>query len=177
MADSLTLLLRLVGPLQSWGSVDYTERRSGTKPTRSGVVGLMAGALGRRKGEDVSDLMALDMAVRVDAPGALEYDAVTARGVLAADLALIHEHSRTERYHLADAAFLVGTSGNAALLREVDTALRMPRYMPYLGRREYPPGYPVWLNDGLQTEDLTNALSHYPPLVEKPQRPMYVTSL
>ena len=125
----------------------------------------------------MSDLLALDMVVRVDAPGVIERDVITARGVLAADLAEIYERSITERYHLADAAFLVGVSGDDALLRELDDALRMPRYMPYLGRREYPPGYPVWLNDGLKTGNLIAALKSYPPLVEQPLRPMYISPI
>ena len=169
-----TLLLRLAGPLQSWGGVNYTARTSGTKPTRPGVIGLLAGALGKRKGENLSDLNALEIGVRVDAPGVLERDFIIARGVLAANLARTHERSRTERYHLADATFLVGLSGDPALLKNLDAALRAPRFLPYLGRREYPPGHPIWLNDGIKADALIAALTNYPPLVDEPLDPPYI---
>lgn len=42
-----TLLLRLAAPLQSWGSDSKFEtRKTGREPTKSGVVGLLAAALG-----------------------------------------------------------------------------------------------------------------------------------
>ena len=40
------LLLKLAGPLQSWGSSSrFTERGTEHEPTKSGVVGLLAAAL------------------------------------------------------------------------------------------------------------------------------------
>ena len=52
-----TLLLKLAGPLQSWGSDSrFTETKTRHEPTKSGVIGLLAAALGRRRTEDVSDL-------------------------------------------------------------------------------------------------------------------------
>ena len=42
-----TLLLRLVGPMQSWGTTSrFDERDTGKEPSKSGVVGLLAAALG-----------------------------------------------------------------------------------------------------------------------------------
>ena len=44
-----TLLLRLAAPLQSWGSDSKFEtRKTDREPTKSGVVGLLAAALGLR---------------------------------------------------------------------------------------------------------------------------------
>lgn len=69
------LLLKLAGPLQSWGSGSrFTERGTQHEPTKSGVVGLLAAALGRRRTDPVDDLAALDFAVRIDQPGLLESD-------------------------------------------------------------------------------------------------------
>lgn len=46
-----TLLLRLAGPLQAWGTESKFEtRRTEREPTRSGVVGLLMAALGCRPG-------------------------------------------------------------------------------------------------------------------------------
>lgn len=76
-----TLLLRLAGPTQGWDveTVDVTPDRhhAATRPhqlhhllpTATGVAGLMASALGRPRGSDMSDLLGLDYFVRVDQPG------------------------------------------------------------------------------------------------------------
>ena len=47
-----TLLLRLAAPLQAWGADSKFEtRKTGREPTKSGVVGLLAAALGLRRDE------------------------------------------------------------------------------------------------------------------------------
>ena len=44
-----TLLLRLAAPLQAWGADSKFEtRKTGREPTKSGVIGLLAAALGLR---------------------------------------------------------------------------------------------------------------------------------
>ncbi len=43
-----TLLLRLAGPMQSWGVQSrFTIRGTGLEPSKSGVIGLVCAALGR----------------------------------------------------------------------------------------------------------------------------------
>lgn len=45
-----TLLLRLAAPLQSWGADSKFEtRKTNREPTKSGVIGLLAAALGLRR--------------------------------------------------------------------------------------------------------------------------------
>ena len=45
-----TLLLRLAAPLQAWGADSKFEtRKTGREPTKSGVIGLLAAALGLRR--------------------------------------------------------------------------------------------------------------------------------
>ena len=62
-----TLLLRLAGTLQSWGDDSKFEiRRTEKEPTKSGVIGLLAAALGRRRDESLDDLIQLKFGVRVD---------------------------------------------------------------------------------------------------------------
>ena len=51
------LLLRLAGPLQSWGMLShFNERDTARFPTRSGVIGLLAAALGIARDEPLDGL-------------------------------------------------------------------------------------------------------------------------
>ncbi|MBI3424165.1 MAG: type I-E CRISPR-associated protein Cas5/CasD [Acidobacteria bacterium] len=85
-----TLLLRLVGPMQSWG-IDsrFVMRETGLEPSKSGVVGLLCAALGKPKKDEeaehpdyppLSRLAGLRLGVRVDRPGVLQADYHTAGG-------------------------------------------------------------------------------------------------
>ena len=88
----ITLLLRLAGPLQSWGiSSRYASRDTGSEPSKSGVVGILAAALGLPRETDLSyvalpdvpapfDLTRLRMGVRVDNEGVPGYDFQTVGG-------------------------------------------------------------------------------------------------
>ena len=70
-----TLLLRLAGPMQSWGVESKFEvRRSGTEPSKSAVIGLIAAAMGRRRDSSLDDLNQLMFGVRVDQPGVIQRD-------------------------------------------------------------------------------------------------------
>jgi CRISPR system Cascade subunit CasD len=159
-----TLLLRLQGPLQSWGTRSrFDHRDTWPYPTKSGVVGLLAAALGRDRREDISDLAALRMGVRVDRKGVLRVDYQTAQGVLAADLEAKRD-VQSWRYFLSDAAFLVGLEGDGGLLRELHSALKRPRFPLYLGRKGYVPSPPPYLPDGFLEAPLVEALKVYPYL-------------
>lgn len=127
-----TLLMRLAGPLQSWG-VDSKFERRGTEniPTKSGLIGLVAAALGRRRNECIADLQKLRFGVRVDREGMLLRDYHTAKNPKAAYV--------TQRYYLADALFLTGLEGDIELLKSIDLALQKPAYPLFLGRRSCPP--------------------------------------
>ncbi|MES5824249.1 type I-E CRISPR-associated protein Cas5/CasD [Streptomyces sp. RG80] len=64
------LLLRLAGPLQSWGALARFDRRDTlNRPTKSGVTGLIAAALGLDRADDLGALTDLRFAVRADRPG------------------------------------------------------------------------------------------------------------
>ena len=70
-----TLLLRLVGPMQSWGTTSrFDQRDTGKEPSKSGVVGLLAAALGidRENWTDLEPLTRLSMGVRHDRPGVIQ---------------------------------------------------------------------------------------------------------
>lgn len=161
-----TLLLRLSGPMQSWGTQSRFDRRdTGREPSKSGVIGLLCAALGRPRSEPVGDLASLRMGARVDQPGRVERDFHTASSD-SFYLVSGKSQSRTvvsDRYYLADAKFLVGLEGDSRLLAELYAALRDPVWTLYLGRKAFVPGEPVWLSDGLWDGfGLFDALEAYP---------------
>lgn len=156
-----TLLIRLAGTHQSWSSgprlpIQPTER----EPTASGVVGLLACALGRTRSEPIDDLARLPMGVRVDREGRDTIDFQTAFGGHDARPA---EPVLTEKHYLADASFLVGLEGPLRQLQEIEGALRRPRWPLYLGRRACIPSLPAWLpGGGLRDVPLEVALRQEP---------------
>lgn len=127
-----TLLLRLAAPLQSWG-VDAKFERRGTErvPTKSGVIGLIAAALGHRRNESIDYLHYLHFGVRVDREGVLLRDYHTAKNKKVSYV--------TNRYYLTDAVFLVGLEGDEKLLSGIEDALESPAFPLFLGRRSCPP--------------------------------------
>lgn len=157
-----TLLLRLVGPMQSWGVQSrFVVRDTGREPSKSGVIGLLCAALGRPRDSSVEDLASLHMGVRVDREGSLAMDYHTAQNVYRASGG-IKPTEVSRRYYLADAAFLVGLEGELNLLEELQDALRAPHWPLCLGRKAFAPGAPVWLPDGLRKEEnLEKALENY----------------
>lgn len=176
-----TLLLRLAGPLQAWGTESRFEvRDTDLEPSKSGVVGLVAAALGRRRDADVSDLAALCMGVRVDREPVRIRDYHTVQNVarVAGREARGGEDSTvvSERWYLADADFLVGLEGDRRLLEAIDAALRRPRFAPTLGRRSCLPSLPVALpaeppqGPLIREAGLEEALATYPWQVAQPGR-------
>jgi CRISPR system Cascade subunit CasD len=140
-----TLLLRLAAPLQSWGlESKFNRRGTEREPTKSGVIGLLASALGRTRAESVDDLAALKFGVRIDQPGQLLVDyhlAVTeeAKKRNASKSAKNAGTFQTWRHYLSDAVFLVGLEGDGTFLETLDEAVKYPAFPLYLGRRSCPP--------------------------------------
>ncbi|WP_067466082.1 type I-E CRISPR-associated protein Cas5/CasD [Actinomadura macra] len=136
------LLLQLAGPLQAWGSsARFARRTTESAPTKSGVLGLLAAALGRPRTADPSDLAALRFGVRVDQRGTPLRDFQTAHDIDTGDAFPV-----SERFYLADAVFVAALQGPHQQLAELLQALRRPGYLPYLGRRSCPPSRPIELN-------------------------------
>ncbi|MEU8124936.1 type I-E CRISPR-associated protein Cas5/CasD [Spirillospora sp. NPDC049024] len=135
------LTLQLAGPLQAWGaSARFARRTTEQAPTKSGVIGLLAAALGRQRTDDLTDLAALRFGVRVDQRGMPLRDYQTAQHF---------ETGRSmpvsERFYLSDAVFVAVVEGDDNLIERLDEALRAPVFLPYLGRRSCPPSRPVEL--------------------------------
>ncbi|HET6574865.1 MAG TPA: type I-E CRISPR-associated protein Cas5/CasD [Fimbriiglobus sp.] len=179
------LLLRLAGPMQSWGTQSrFTHRDAGTEPSRSGVVGLLCAALGRSRTEPLDDFTALRMAVRVDREGRLMRDYHTAGGEHRPGAVLGDQPDGrnkgkprpygvpkadgsgvgtvvSHRFYLADADFLVGLEGpDVNFLSLLHNALRSPVWPMYLGRKSFLPALPPAV--GVADGNLSPVLATFP---------------
>ncbi|MDD7363429.1 MAG: type I-E CRISPR-associated protein Cas5/CasD [Peptoniphilus sp.] len=142
-----TILLKLAGPLQSYGTSSYFEtRETDSHPSKSAVIGMIAASLGyeRYRDEDIRALNALDFAVRVDRGGRLMKDYHTAKKYKpSGDLERTYV---TNRYYLEDAVFVAAVgSEDDALVEKITKGLKRPYYQPYLGRRGLPPTWDFYL--------------------------------
>ena len=159
MSTDACLALLLDGPLQSWGYSSRFERRTtALHPTRSGVLGIVAAALGIDKHapnerEQLARLAGLQLTIvtlnKSDArkrPLPLrrleDYHTVTgirrASGKVDADATV-----QTYRHYLLDARFGVLIDGPVTLLEEIAAALRDPRWGVWLGRKCCLPASPL----------------------------------
>jgi CRISPR system Cascade subunit CasD len=126
------LILRLEGPLQSWGGRSrWDVRDTQPEPTKSGIVGLLGCALGYPVGDPRLETeldSGLRLGVRVEAPGRIVRDYQTIGGFLPtadgryrhtgvkttrnlagllADPDVVPATIQSPRYYLEDASFLV----------------------------------------------------------------------
>jgi CRISPR system Cascade subunit CasD len=172
------LLLRLAGPMQSWGVQSrFSVRDTGREPSKSGVIGLLCAALGWQRqqesytfGEREMSLAefarSLTMGVRVEREGRLAKDYHTSLNVAKAGGG-IKDCEPSTRYFLADYQFLVGfESADAELLKRLDAKLRTPHWPLYLGRKAFLPCPPVPLGADdpppIQEGDLLTVLKQFP---------------
>lgn len=156
-----TLLLRLVAPMQAWGTRSrFDDRDTEAEPSRSGVLGLCAAALGIDRAEPVEHLTRLAFGVRVDREGVAGTDYHTAQ------LRPGDPKTRTDvtrRAYLADAAFWAGLEGDPEVLTELYAALRNPHWPLSLGRKAFQPSLPIFAGPPLEVS-LWDALREAPSL-------------
>lgn len=172
------LLLRLGGPLQSWGerSAFTPVRDSAPFPTRSALTGIFAAAEGLSRGEDgIDGYERLRFTVRVDRPGVRLVDYHTVGGGFPkAQTAATSGGSNkgaaviTRRHYLADAVFTVAVTGPQADTARIAQALRQPHWAPYLGRRSCVPDEPFLLR--ARVGDPVGELRRRVPLSREPVR-------
>jgi CRISPR system Cascade subunit CasD len=156
-----SLVLRLAGPLQSWGGQSQFNRRDTLgEPTKSGITGLLAAAQGRRRQDPIEDLLALRLGVRTDQPGSLLRDyhtvsdyrgrplpsaTLSGKGTQRPTSPAKYTHV-TQRFYLQDAVFVVTVSGPADVLTVLREAIRRPAFPLALGRRACVPTQPLLLD-------------------------------
>lgn len=175
------LALRLSAPLQSWGGHSrHSIRGTLTHPTKSGVVGLCAAALGIPRGsEELSVPAGLGFGVRVDRAGTLLIDFHTISGASHSPLDPKEQRLPTSnggqlpagqgkvsrRAYLQDAVFVAVLAAEdpaqMELLDRIEEALKRPRYPLFLGRRSCPPDRRVLL-DRYRDTTLVQALKEIP---------------
>ena len=181
------LLLRLAGPMQSWGIQSrFADRDTSLEPTKSGVIGLLFAALGvPRESDTVSvngvtvslqDVAAMEFGVRVDREGVLLEDFQTAGGSRSSESVAGDRYGvvkadgspgktvLSRRQYLADAIFIAGFRGELSVLTTLHRALRHPVWPLCLGRKAFVPGDSVWISDGLLPDvvDVETAFHGFP---------------
>lgn len=161
MSSDACLALLLDGPMQSWGHASRFERRTtALHPTRSAVFGLISAALGIDKhGPGEAAQLARFAALRVTTakldkrdrrgeklPIQRLEDYHTVTGIRRASGKVDDDATvQTYRHYLLDARFGVLLEGSAALLEEIATALRNPKWGLWLGRKCCLPASPIFV--------------------------------
>ena len=171
MSNKACLVLLLDGPMQSWGFASrFTRRTTALHPTKSGVVGLLAAALG-------IDKHGTDEAVAIAKLAALECTTVTlpkTRGERELSMLRLSDYHTigggydddqwmkkpraasgakldtvlSERHYLLDARFGVLLGGTPEWLEEIATKLRNPTWGLWLGRKCCIPATPLLVGVG-----------------------------
>ena len=176
------VVFTLYGPLAAWGDIAVGEQRPvTTHPSRSAVLGLVAGALGIRR-DETEALRGLDrgyrFGVRMESEGTPLRDFHT---VQRADKTTRLRHLLTRRDELSDPHNIVTTplsirdyrcearatvcleyrgSGSGPEPQALAEGLARPRFVPYLGRKSCPPALPFTARV-IEAEDMLSALADY----------------
>jgi len=171
-----TLFLRLEAPLQSWGErAQWSERDTAPEPTKSGVVGLLACALGWDDDILIQDLsQAIRVGVRCDyiASPNTTIDFHTVGGGYKTPQLLTGEgkpklskkspHTEpTKRYYLSDASFLVAVQATQDKIALLAQAVQFPVWPVFLGRKSCVPTRPIFDDIG-DYASLREALQKHP---------------
>lgn len=163
-----TLLLRIHAPLQSWGSKSkFNTRDTDYYPTKSGILGMIAAALGRSRTDSLEDLIQCNYGVRIDYQGTMlsDYQITEMSDYLGKGFNANVSH----RNYLSDAIFLVGLEyTDEKFIHKIAYALSHPQYPLFLGRRSCPPTLPLVLK--IVDDDLYSALKNEEWLLPKHQR-------
>jgi len=167
MSAKACLALLLDGPMQSWGFASrFTRRTTALHPTKSGVIGLLAAAMG-------VDKLGADEAAQIAKLAALECTTVTLpkkRGTHELPMLRLSDYHTigggydkdtdwmkkpraasgatletvlSERHYLLDARFGVLLEGERDWLEQIATKLRNPTWGLWLGRKCCIPASPL----------------------------------
>ncbi|MGE4554304.1 MAG: type I-E CRISPR-associated protein Cas5/CasD [Desulfovibrionaceae bacterium] len=177
------LVLRLAGPLMSFGGVTVDENRpTHALPTQSQLTGLLANALGwrAREGERHNRLQArLVFGARQDRAGQVLVDYqnahVSQREVAwrwRTDVPLVRSGGSAEtnaqryRHYIADGvvsvALTLDPADEAPRLDDLAAALLRPARPLFLGRVSCPPSGPIFTEEVVEADSLPEALRRMP---------------
>ena len=165
------LLLRIEGPLQSWGeNSKWDDRDTSSVPTKSGIIGLISCCMGlQRDDRYILNLQSmLSIAIRADIPGLIgvDYQTIKAEQLMNANGKYKPEKSNTiisHRQYIQDASYLVVISSpDNSLLDKIDYALKHPHWVPYLGRKSCVPTVPLIAEDTSVYMSIEEALCMHP---------------
>lgn len=156
------LLLRCVAPMQSWGdSSIFNYRKTRGFPTKSGIVGLIAAALGIERNNtqalQESGILDINVDVRIDAHGTVnnDYQIVRHSG---------KNNKISRKDYIFDGKFLVAVSHkDAAVLDTIEDAVKNPKNLLFFGRKSCPPAEPIY--HSRQTSDNVMELFDTVPLL------------
>ncbi|WP_427112731.1 type I-E CRISPR-associated protein Cas5/CasD [Megasphaera sueciensis] len=163
-----TLLLLFNAPLQAWGGpTKFDYRETEREVTKSGMVGVLAAALGRRRSEPITDLAKLKFGVRVLREGHVFYDfQMVTNPDRAADNTLKYS------YYLADAVFLTAINGEDNFIFKLAEAVRKPYFPIYCGRRSCPVTPELYV--GISELSVEKALKSYQPVMHNDAIQRYI---
>lgn len=179
MAENRPLLiLRLEGAMQSWGeSSKWDTRDTAIMPTKSGVIGLLACALGLPRGDERITALydAVQVAVRTDRQGSrmVDYHTVTGEPLRNAEGKPRSTGNTfiSHRDYWQDASFLVVIEAECGLLEQLKQALLHPKWCLYLGRKSCVPSRPVFEALTYVYTSSLDAIQRY-PAAPRAQYPM-----
>ena len=152
----MTLTLRLKGPYQRWGAPShFTERRTNTKPTKRGIIGLIMAAHGVRREDQAKWLSDHEREVETIK---MSVETLSANVAIVKDFQMVHGTMRAEgkpnkygvltnRYYLQDADFRVILSGDQQFLTKAKAALSDPKFPLFLGSKTCIPSMPILERD------------------------------
>jgi CRISPR system Cascade subunit CasD len=179
------LVLRLQGPLMSFGSVSVDETRPTHQlPTQSQLTGLLANALGwrAREGARLNRLQErLVFGARRDIPGELLVDyqnahihkgeaawRARATGPLVRAGGDGYENTQRWRHYIADGAvravLTLEPADEEPTLDQVARALERPARPLFLGRVSCPPSFFLHCGETVSADSVPEALLRVPPL-------------
>ena len=179
-----TLFLRLSGPMQSWGErARWSVRDTAPEPTKSGIVGLLACALGLNADADLRALSErIRIGIRCDQPGTRLVDYQTVGGGYDEPMLLMADgkpkyipntnpklpHTEpTHRAYLCDASFFVAIRSDNETIAQLAGALENPVWIYFLGRKSCPPSEPIFAGVG-DYSTLEDALKANLPVAKEP---------
>lgn len=169
MEKTSLLLLRLEGALQSWGeNAKWDTRDSASMPTKSGIVGLIACAMGLER--DAPEIIALSdaisVSIRADRPGVktVDFQTVTGEPLRKSDGSKRSGGNTfiSQRTYLQDASFLVVIATDQNWHDRIVAALKAPKWSVFLGRKCCIPSRPVLEQESVGSNDVLTLLHSYP---------------